>query len=208
MLEELQPSPSLVDMTLLMFKSAWDYRLSSGKSLVKAFKRDLVKIETQIEQLLDRIVDASSPSVIDAYEGRIMRLEKERLILEEKQLTIGKPRGTFEEVFEQALCFLSNPCKIWKNGEFNHRKMVLKMAFSERLAYSRNGGFRTPKTSLPFKALGSFDANGRKVADRQGFEPWRRLPAYTLSKRAPSTTRPPVHYASLSATERQNARGF
>ena len=30
------------------------------------------------------------------------------------------------------------------------------------------------------------------VADRQGFEPWRRLPAYTLSKRAPSTTRPPV----------------
>ena len=30
------------------------------------------------------------------------------------------------------------------------------------------------------------------MADRQGFEPWRRLPAYTLSKRAPSTTRPPV----------------
>ena len=31
-----------------------------------------------------------------------------------------------------------------------------------------------------------------KMADRQGFEPWRRSPAYTLSKRAPSTTRPPV----------------
>ena len=31
-----------------------------------------------------------------------------------------------------------------------------------------------------------------ELADRQGFEPWRRLPAYTLSKRAPSTTRPPV----------------
>ena len=30
------------------------------------------------------------------------------------------------------------------------------------------------------------------VADRQGFEPWRRSPAYTLSRRAPSTTRPPV----------------
>ena len=30
------------------------------------------------------------------------------------------------------------------------------------------------------------------VADRQGFEPWRRFPAYTLSRRAPSTTRPPV----------------
>ena len=32
------------------------------------------------------------------------------------------------------------------------------------------------------------------MADRQGFEPWRRSPAYTLSRRAPSTTRPPVHW--------------
>ena len=33
------------------------------------------------------------------------------------------------------------------------------------------------------------------MADRQGFEPWRRSPAYTLSRRAPSTTRPPVRCA-------------
>ena len=32
-----------------------------------------------------------------------------------------------------------------------------------------------------------------RVADREGFEPSRRLPAYTRSRRAPSTTRPPVH---------------
>ncbi len=29
------------------------------------------------------------------------------------------------------------------------------------------------------------------MAVRQGFEPWRLLPAYTRSRRAPSTTRPP-----------------
>ena len=31
------------------------------------------------------------------------------------------------------------------------------------------------------------------MAERKGFEPSRRLPAYTLSKRAPSPTRPPLH---------------
>ncbi len=36
------------------------------------------------------------------------------------------------------------------------------------------------------------------VADRQGFEPWRRSPAYTLSRRAPSTTRPPVRGVRLA----------
>ena len=35
------------------------------------------------------------------------------------------------------------------------------------------------------------------VAERQGFEPWRRSPAYTLSRRAPSTTRPPLRYGGF-----------
>jgi hypothetical protein len=33
------------------------------------------------------------------------------------------------------------------------------------------------------------------VAEREGFEPSRRFPAYTLSRRAPSTTRPPLQRA-------------
>src|SRR5665648_116695 len=32
----------------------------------------------------------------------------------------------------------------------------------------------------------------RRMAEREGFEPSRRLPAYTRSRRAPSTTRPPL----------------
>ena len=39
----------------------------------------------------------------------------------------------------------------------------------------------------------------REVADRAGFEPARRFPAYTLSKRAPSATRPPVLFYAISA---------
>ena len=47
------------------------------------------------------------------------------------------------------------------------------------------------------------------MAERQGFEPWRRFPAYTLSRRAPSTTRPPLlllehstyFYQSCNTTE-------
>ena len=31
------------------------------------------------------------------------------------------------------------------------------------------------------------------MAERAGFEPAKELPLYTLSKRAPSTTRPPLH---------------
>jgi hypothetical protein len=37
--------------------------------------------------------------------------------------------------------------------------------------------------------------NGLEMAERKGFEPLRRFPAYTLSRRAPSTTRPPLRIA-------------
>ena len=42
------------------------------------------------------------------------------------------------------------------------------------------------------------------MAERQGFEPWRRSPAYTLSRRAPSTTRPPLRYSSTAVRPPQS----
>jgi hypothetical protein len=33
-----------------------------------------------------------------------------------------------------------------------------------------------------------------RMAERQGFEPWIEFPLYTLSKRAPSTTRPSLRF--------------
>ncbi len=52
------------------------------------------------------------------------------------------------------------------------------------------------KVKTLFKTLITIEWNG-DLADRQGFEPWRRFPAYTLSRRAPSTTRPPVRWGSI-----------
>ena len=39
------------------------------------------------------------------------------------------------------------------------------------------------------------------MADRKGFEPSRRSPAYALSRRAPSTTRPPVRRQSYRKSQ-------
>ena len=170
LLEELRPAQSLLDMTLAMFKKAWDHRLTQGKAIAQTIQRDLAKLDQQIEGLLDRIVEATSPSVISAYEKRIAKLETQRLILEEKQATSGKPLGAFEDVFELALRFFSNPHKLWETGRFEYQKLVLKLAFADKLSYSRNDGFRTPQVAVPFRFLGNF-AQKDKMAEREGFEP-------------------------------------
>ena len=45
----------------------------------------------------------------------------------------------------------------------------------------------------PRAQIGEAGSALKSLADREGFEPSRRLPAYTRSRRAPSTTRPPAH---------------
>jgi len=46
--------------------------------------------------------------------------------------------------------------------------MVLKLAFTEPLLYCRETGYRTPKTAMPFKVLGSFNTTKNEVVPLGG----------------------------------------
>ncbi len=202
MLKQMRPSVSLFRATTAMFKLAWNMRRDQIETLKSAMKRELTKLDKQIEDFLDRIVESTTPTAISAYERRIAKLEKDKIIMEEKLSRRGASEKTFNEMFEHSLAFLSNPWKLWVSERLEDKRSVLKLAFADRLAYRRNQGFRTPKTALPFKVLGDIDMGKCEMAEREGFEPSRRLPAYTLSRRAPSTTRPPLRTLSLRKQNR------
>ncbi len=190
LLEDMQPSQSLLTLATAMFANAWDQRSARAGAVFATLKRDIAKVEKQIDGLLDRIVEASTPSVISAYEKRIAKMEREKLVMQEKLESGPKPKATFDELFELAQSFLANPCKIWGYGHLALRRTVLRLAFTERLNYSRKTGLRTPELSIPFKLLGGNNMQNCVMAETKGFEPSRRFPAYSLSRGAPSTTRP------------------
>ena len=75
------------------------------------------------------------------------------------------------------------------------------MVFADKLRYSHETGLQTPETTFVFKVLQGEERAKNNLAERQGFEPWRRFPAYTRSRRAPSTTRPPLHATGDSAVQ-------
>ncbi len=171
LLQRLEPSEGLFKIAKAMFKDVWDTRLAQAADTSKTLKRDIHKIEKQIEALLDRIVESGVGSVIAAYEKRIGKLESEKALLEERVAMGGKPKNTLEESFELALRFLSSPWNIWKNGRIEWQKTVLRLAFSEPVRYSRNQGVRTPIFSFPFKVLEGFSTAESEMAHLRGFEP-------------------------------------
>lgn len=160
LLQGMQPSAHLFKAARAMFKDLWDHRLATGAERTKALKAELAKVNQQVEQFLDRIADASIPSVVAAYENRIKALEDRKIVLAENIAKTGRPVRSFDETVRTAFDFLASPWKLWTSERLEDKRTVLKLAFTDRLVYVRNEGFRTPSFSLPFKALSLTDKQG------------------------------------------------
>lgn len=88
----LQPSEALVTIAAAMFKDAWSQRMDQAGALLDGAKREVARIEKQVEQLLDRIVESNNASIVAAYEARIDKLEREKTRHTEK-LAGGRPNN-------------------------------------------------------------------------------------------------------------------
>ena len=152
-LRDLQPTRQLFAVARAMFKDAWDMRLAEAHRAKDSVAQQLRDVEKQIEVMLDRIVDASTPSVVSAYENRIGKLEREKLLLRERVGSIVPPGGRFEEFIELSLLFLANPWNLYENGDLPMKQTVLRLAFPTPLRYSRESGYRTAETAFPFRVL-------------------------------------------------------
>ncbi len=149
----VQPSRSLAGLVADLFRDLWDNALGNAASLKRALKTDLKAIEKNIDSLLDRIVDADSRTIITAYERKTKKLKSKQIELREQLADNHKPKHTYEEMFEHAMMYLSNPHKLWVSPKLADKRTVLKLTFADRLAYKKGRGFRTPAYALLFKAL-------------------------------------------------------
>jgi site-specific DNA recombinase len=183
LLKSLQPTPSLAGLLKVMIEHAWAQRLGQAKSLRQLLQKEIRAIENQIDGFLDRLVETDSPAAIKAYERKIATLEQQKMAAQDKLENGLTPKTTIGHVLEHALSFISNPWNLWRSGDPTLQKLVLRLTFSERLAYCRNNGLRTPKTTLPFKVLASITGGERRMVELSGIEP---LTSCMPCKRSPS----------------------
>ena len=171
LLEKLRPAEGLFKVARAMFEDLWNHRLEYRKSHRSTLEAEIIKSDRKIAQFLDRVVEAGSPAVIGAYEKRIQKLETDKAVMREKIARCERPMRDFDASFRTAMDFLAKPHQLWLSDRLEDKRAVLKLTFADRLAYVRNEGFRTPKTTLPFKVLGSFLGGESKMARPTGFEP-------------------------------------
>ena len=170
LMQNVTPSGALFSIATKMMRDIWDRRLANAQAEAKALGAQLIKIDRQVSQLLERILDASVPSVIAAYEERVRKLEEDKIVIKERMANCGQPASTFDETLRTSLDFLANPWNLWASGDLGARRTVLKLTFARRLEYARNEGLRTPEMALPFKVLSGFFGAESKMARPKRFE--------------------------------------
>ena len=116
LLRTVQPSEKLFRAARAMFEDLWNRRLAQGEAQRNALKDELKAKEKQVAHLLDRILDVSVPSVIASFEARIRKLEADKLLIEERLASAGRPARAFEDTLRTALDFLSNPWNVRTSG--------------------------------------------------------------------------------------------
>lgn len=171
LVKSLEAEPVVFDIFTSMFKDAWEQRSSQVHARARALEVEAKNVANAIDQMLTRVTEVTSSTVMAAFEKRIEKLENEKLILEEKIEQIKKPRVSFDESLRTALLFLKNPWKLWSFGAYEHKRTLLQLAFSSRLSWSRNGGLRTANLALPFRALAGISCGKKAMVDGAGFEP-------------------------------------
>ena len=158
-------------------------RLSEAHSARQTLAAQIRDIEGQIESLLDRIVEATNASVVQAYEARIEKLERHKIGLSEQAAQALPPPGRLEELIEHAMTFLAKPWNLYEKGSLAVKHTVLKLAFAAPLRYSRSEGCRTAEITFPFKALAEFSTPKCGMVEPRGIEP---LTSCMPCKRSPS----------------------
>ena len=191
LLRSLKPSQMLFSMAYEMLKELWDNRSVTEKANKLEYKRNIIVLENQTQQFLDRVVNANNNSLITAYEKRIQELDSEKIIIAEKINKCGTTLGSFDEIYRTAFTFLENPHKLWTSKRLEDRRAVLKLVFVDTLSYSKDEGYRTAKTTLPFRVLGDVTMGKYDMVRPRRLELPRVLPHSDLNAaRLPVPPRP------------------
>ena len=191
-----------------MMRTAWAARETQAKEALATAKRELTALDKQTDALLARIVETTNDAVLRAYEAKIAELDKTRARLQEKACQSLPPKDRIDEFIEHALTFLANPWKIWETGQTTLQRTVLKLAFAERQTYTRNQSYRTPKTTLSFKALEGILEKRENMVRSRRLELPRELPHSDLNAaRLPIPPRPHVLGRALIAKAARVVKG-
>jgi len=155
LVKQLTPPKGLIKTAIKFLKMQWEHRAKNAQGHSQSLEAEKANIDKEINRLMSGVIGATDPDVIGAFESKIKQCKQEKIAMDEKIAQCGQPVKDFDEIYRTALDFLGKPHELWVSELYEYKRALLKLAFTGRVKYVRNEGYRTNKISLPFKVLGN-----------------------------------------------------
>ena len=103
----MQPASNLFALAFEMFRDLWDQRLAQVGEERRSLERQISQLERKSTQLLDRLIDTDSATLIKAYESRLEEMNAQKRFLGDQLAKIGVLQPGFKEIYRTAFDFLA-----------------------------------------------------------------------------------------------------
>ncbi|MGE8941933.1 hypothetical protein ACO2I3_08480 [Leptospira interrogans] len=108
LLNDIRPTQELLLAAHAMISSYGETRENASKGLAGTTARELQVIERKIKQLVARLVETVSRTIVNAYETQLHKLQDQKNLLAGKAASGGRPKKSFEESFRTLFGFLAS----------------------------------------------------------------------------------------------------
>ena len=144
LLADASPTQSLFDLAAAMFRDLWDQRLQRGAEQKQAMQRELSKVETQVENIVDRIVNTDNARVIETYEKRLGTPGCGQDRAEGKNRQNRQTGEGLRRVVSNRFGISRKPAETLAFRAFEEQRAVLRLTFANNLRYAPKRVFEPP----------------------------------------------------------------
>ena len=158
LLRAMTPVPQVFAALRALFADHWDAQKQRSADTIKQTQVELEALKLQTSKLINRIVATEDNRIITAYEDEMKKLDQRKTLLTESLSKSGTTTESFEKLYKTACLFLSSPWKIWSFGDYDVKRLVLRLVFPSPVQYCKNDGYRTGTIAEPLRLLQAFAA--------------------------------------------------
>ncbi len=146
------------------FEHAWKQEATYAKEREKLFVDEAKQVKERMNKLLNATLAAKSSELKQVYEDQLEGAAKELKSLEAlKPLTDAELAVPYQTALGMSIQLLKNPYRAWNKLDVFEKHKLFFFVFSEKLAYSKVGGYQTADLACVTRLFTEFAAQKHLV---------------------------------------------
>ncbi|HAA23739.1 MAG TPA: hypothetical protein DCP28_35050 [Cytophagales bacterium] len=154
LLDGITPEKDLVKTFQVGSRRVLENQESWASQQIEKQEKQIDAIEDEIQGLVQKCFNFSTPEVLQGFEKQIEKLKQEKTLLLEN---IENPKiGVDEGLLENVINFIGTPRNFFENADTTRVLTLYKLIFQEPLEYCPKRGYGTPRLGRLFRLNRSF----------------------------------------------------